>query len=158
MTTETRRTTRTPVRSTSGAPVLRVLPKVVLSAVSATAAVSLAALALSGSAALAAALVGGLLVVGVFAFGVLTLAWVVRLLPSASLLVALVTYATQLVLVLLVVTALADVEAFSAPAVRGWLAGALVAATVTWVVAHLWLASRQRIPVYDLPDPGVSDA
>lgn len=158
MTTETPRTTRTPVRSASGAPVLRVLPKVVASAVAATAVVVVAGLVVTGTDAALAAAAGGLLVVGVFAFGVLTLAWVVRLLPSASLLVALVTYATQLALVLLVVTALGDTEPFAAPAVRAWLAGALVAATVTWVVAHLWFASRQRIPVYDLPDPGVSDA
>lgn len=158
MTTETPRTTRTPVRSASGAPVLRVLPKVVASAVAATAVVVVAGLVVTGADAALAAAAGGLLVVGVFAFGVLTLAWVVRLLPSASLLVALVTYATQLALVLLVVTALGDTEPFAAPAVRAWLAGALVAATVTWVVAHLWFASRQRIPVYDLPDPGVSDA
>lgn len=158
MTTETPRTTRTPVRSASGAPVLRVLPKVAASAVAATAVVVVAGLVVTGADAALAAAAGGLLVVGVFAFGVLTLAWVVRLLPSASLLVALVTYATQLALVLLVVTALGDAEPFAAPAVRAWLAAALVAATVTWVVAHLWLASRQRIPVYDLPDPGVSDA
>jgi ATP synthase protein I len=97
-------------------------------------------------------------VVGVFSFGVLTLAWVVRLLPAASLVVALVTYAAQLALVLVVVMALAEAETFAAPSVRGWLAAALVVGTTTWVVAHLWLASRQRIPVYDLPDPEVRDA
>lgn len=158
MTTETPPPTRTPVRGASGGPVLRVLPKVVLGVVATTAVVVLAAVVVTGPDAALAAAVAGLLVIGVFSFGVLTLAWVVRLLPAASLVVALVTYAAQLALVLVVVMAIADAEAFAAPAVRGWLAGALVVATTTWVVAHLWLASRQRIPVYDLPDPEVRDA
>jgi ATP synthase protein I len=158
MTTETPPTTRTDVRGASGGAVLRVLPKVVLSTVATTTLVALAALVVTGPAAALAAAVAGLLVVGVFSFGVLTLAWVVRLLPAASLVVALVTYAAQLALVLVVVMALAEAETFAAPPVRGWLAGALMVGTTTWVVAHLWLASRQRIPVYDLPDPEVRDA
>ena len=158
MTTETRTTTRTAVRTPSGAPVLRVLPKVVLWTSAASALVAVAALVVTGADAGLAAVLGGLLVVAVFSFGVVTLAWVVRMLPTASLVVALVTYATQLALVLLVVLAIADAEIFAEAPVRGWLAAALVAATTTWGVAHLWLASHQRIPVYDLPDPGVSDA
>jgi ATP synthase protein I len=158
MTTETPPTTRTHVRGASGGPVLRVLPKVVLGTAATTTLVALAALVVTGPEAALAAALAGLLVVGVFSFGVLTLAWVVRLLPAASLVVALVTYAAQLALVLVVVMALAEAETFAAPSVRGWLAAALVVGTTTWVVAHLWLASRQRIPVYDLPDPEVRDA
>jgi ATP synthase protein I len=135
-----------------------VVGRVLVIVVTATALTAGLAVILTGPDGALAAAVGGLVALAVLAFGVLALAAVVRILPAASLVVALVTYAAQLAGLLVVFGALSESPAFAEPAVRGWLAGGLVVGTVSWVTAHLVLAVRQRIPVYDLPDPGVSDA
>ena len=87
----------------------------------------------------------------VFALGVAAVGFVARLLPGASLLVALMTYALQLLVLALVVAAIDGADLSAETLARGWFAAAVIAVTLTWVVGQLVAATRQRIPVYDTP-------
>jgi ATP synthase protein I len=98
--------------------------------------------------------VGAGLVALVVSFGTLSLHVVASAMPTASLLVALVTYATQLAIVLLVFLAITRGGAFSSDVARGWLAASMVAATLVWTTAHLVLTARERTPYFDLPTGG----
>ncbi|TIC84078.1 hypothetical protein [Nocardioides sp. GY 10127] len=99
------------------------------------------------------AVVGGLVGVGVLALGAGAVAAVSRVLPAASLIVALLTYSLQLVLLVAVLSALGDTALAADPGARRWLAGTLVAVVLTWSLAHLVAATRQRIPTFDLSGP-----
>lgn len=99
------------------------------------------------------ALVGAGLVTAVLGFGCGTLALVARVMPSATLLVALVTYFFQAVLMVLIAIRLSGTELFEDGPARGWLALGLVAGTLAWMTAQLLLTVRARIPIYDLPEP-----
>ena len=84
-----------------------------------------------------------------FTLGVAVVGFVARLLPSASLLVALMTYVLQLLVLALVVAAIDGADLGAETLSRGWFAAAVIAVTLTWVVGQLVAATRQRIPVYD---------
>jgi hypothetical protein len=117
-------------------------------AVSVVLLVVVAALA-SGRPGVVGVAVGGVLTLVVFTLGVAAVGFVARLLPGASLLVALLTYVLQLLVLALVVAAIdrADVDAEALS--RGWFAAAVIVVTLTWVVGQLVAATRQRIPLYD---------
>jgi ATP synthase protein I len=115
-----------------------------------------AAAVVHGGVAAAAAAVGAGLVILVVSFGTLSLHVVASAMPTASLLVALVTYVTQLAIVLLVFLAITRGEAFAGDQARGWLAAAMVLATLVWTAAHLVLTARERAPYFDLPPGGES--
>ncbi len=93
--------------------------------------------------------VGGVLTLTVFALGVSAVGFVARLLPGASLLVALLTYALQLLVLALVVAAIERADVTGATLSRGWFAAAVIVVALTWVVGLLVAATRQRIPLYD---------
>ena len=118
--------------------------------------VVIAAAVVHGSQAAAAAGLGGGLVALVVSFGTLSLHVVASAMPKASLLVALVTYLTQLAAVMLVFVAITRGDLFSATEARGWLAASMVVATVVWATAHVVLTARQRVPYFDLPTGGES--
>jgi len=116
--------------------------------------VALAGLAIDGTPALLAGGGGVLLALVVMALGAFTVDLVARVMPAASLLVALLTYVLQLVLM---TVALLGVERAGALDDRGhglWLAGGVVAVVVVWGVAQLVLTTRRRIPVFDVALPG----
>ena len=150
MTTESRAISR----SSSLVPGVRVIVRA--AALTALAGVVLvgAAAVVHGADAAAAAAVGAGLVVFVVSFGTLSLHVVASAMPTASLLVALVTYATSLAIVLLVFLAITRGDVFSGDQERGWLAAAMVLATVVWTAAHLVLTARERAPYFDLPPGG----
>jgi ATP synthase protein I len=110
----------------------------------------LVALLVSGGAAAGAVAGGAVLAVAVFLFGALTVSLVATVLPSASLMVALLTYVLQLLLMTVVLAALASSTSMLDGDRGRWLAGGVVAAALTWSLAQLVLAIRRRIPVYDL--------
>jgi len=114
------------------------------------------AAAVHGGEAAAAAAVGAGLVLLVVSFGTLSLHVVASAMPAMSLLVALVTYVTQLAIVLLVFLAITRGDVFSSDQARGWLAASMVLATVVWTAAHLVLTARERAPYFDLPPGGES--
>lgn len=152
MTTETRAITR---RSSLVPGVRVVVRAAALTALVGVLLVGLAA-AVHGAEAAAAAAVGAGLVVLVVSFGTLSLHVVASAMPAASLLVALVTYTTQLAIVLLVFLAITRGDVFADDRARGWLAAGMVVATVVWTAAHLVLTARERAPYFDLPPGGES--
>jgi ATP synthase protein I len=98
-----------------------------------------------------AALVGSLVAAAVLLLGTFTVNVVAGLVPSASLLVALLTYVLQVVLMAVAFARLSNSALAEDPTSRGWLAGAVIAATAAWLVTQIWVATRARIPAYDLP-------
>jgi ATP synthase protein I len=150
MTTESTATTR----RSSLAPGVRVVARAAGLTVLAGALLAGVAAVVHGAEPAAAAAVGAGLVALVVSFGTFSLHVVASAMPTASLLVALVTYATQLAIVLLVFLAITRGGAFSGDVARGWLAGSMVVATLVWTTAHLVLTARERTPYFDLPTGG----
>lgn len=111
------------------------------------------ALAAGSTAALAAA-VGSVAVTVVFAFGNLTVGVVARLMPSLSLVFALMTYALQLAAVTAVFAGLARSGALDESLDRTWLAAGVIAATLAWTLAQVVVNMRARVLLYDLPSQG----
>lgn len=129
----------------------------VVSAVVAVVATVSGAVFSGGEGALGAA-VGAGIVIAVFSLGCGSLALVARALPSATLLVALVTYVAQVVAMLVVFVKLADLDVFADGPGRAWLAIGLIAATVSWLTAQMIFTMRARVPYFDLPiDPRPSE-
>jgi ATP synthase protein I len=106
---------------------------------------------LEGRPAAYGSLVGTAVVVGVFGIGSLVVDRVAGALPSAALLVALMTYTLQVVLLAALFLVLSDSGLLDASLDRQWLAGTIIAGTFVWLGAHLVLAVRARIPAYELP-------
>lgn len=115
--------------------------------------VLLAAL-VSGSTAALSVAAGVGLVVAVIGFGVFTLNTVASIMPSATVLVALVTYALQLVVMAAVLLTLVRNGILEDTLDRRWLGGGVAVAALAWMVAQIIAAMRARIPVYDLPEAG----
>lgn len=140
MTTESHRDTRTGLSPLLGA--------VAAGAVAVLALVVAASLT-DGRPAVVGAASGGLLTLVVFAFGVAVVGVVARLVPAASLMVALLTYALQLLVVALCITAINRAGVGPETLDRGWFAAGVIAVTLLWMAGHLVAATRQRIPVYE---------
>lgn len=98
--------------------------------------------------------VGGLAALLVLAAGTAVVHAVAGLAPAASLLVALLTYTLQLVVLALVVTALGRSGLAGDTVSREGFAVGVVAATLVWLTAQVWRATRLRLPAYDLPAVG----
>jgi ATP synthase protein I len=113
--------------------------------------VALVGLVVSGPGAMLAGLAGAVATVLVLAFGALVVDAVARIMPSASLMLALLTYVCQ---ILVLTVALVAVAGHGDDTVTRWAAGGLIAVTLTWTLAHVMLATRRRIAVYDVPLPG----
>lgn len=150
MTTETRATPR----PRSLVPGVRVVVRAAGLTLAAGLVLVLVAALAGGAEAAGAAAVGAGLVVLVVSFGTLSLHVVASAMPAASLVVALVTYATQLAIVMVVFLAITRGDLFPSDQARGWLAGSMVLATLVWTASHLVLAARQRVPYFDLPTGG----
>ena len=116
---------------------------------------AVATLAGGGGAGLAA-LVGAGVTLGVLAFGAFAVDLVATVMPGASLLFALLTYALQLLLMLVVLAAIDRSEVFSATVAARSLGVAAIGVALAWTAAQLRLATRRRIPVYDLPVPSTT--
>jgi ATP synthase protein I len=98
------------------------------------------------------AAIGALIVLGVFGFGSFVVNTVAALMPTAALLVALLTYTLQVVAMGLVFVALSRSGLLGDTLDREWLAGTVIAGTLVWVVCQIVLTMRARIAIYDLPE------
>ncbi|CAN5585932.1 hypothetical protein BH11ACT8_BH11ACT8_08290 [soil metagenome] len=105
----------------------------------------------AGGPGLAAALIGTAVVVLVLFNGACVVDVVSRLLPAASLMVALLTYTLQMALVALLLLPLSRSTWADQHLDDTWLAIAVIAGALAWTVTQVVLATRVRIPVYDLP-------
>lgn len=148
MTTESKQDTRTGVSPLLGAAAAGLVLVGVLAIAGGLAA---------GGPGLVAAAAGGGLALVVLGSGTAVVHVVSDVMPSASLLVALLTYTLQVVLMALVALALVRVDVGGQELSRGWFAGSLIAVTALWMAVQVWLASRVRIPAYDLPSNGSSE-
>ncbi len=122
-------------------------------AAGAAAVVSIVAVAavVDGRAGAVGAVAGGGLTLAVFALGTSLVGLVARVLPSASLMVALLTYVLQLLVLALVIVALDGADLDPATFSRGWFAAGVIAVTLLWMAGQLVAATRQRIPAFDDP-------
>jgi ATP synthase protein I len=110
--------------------------------------VTTAALA-AGSAAALGAVVGFLLVLGFFGLGASVVNAVASVSPTASLLVALLTYTLEVVALGAVFVALRRSGALAETVDPGWVGGVVIAATLVWLVAQTIAEVRSRQPIYD---------
>jgi ATP synthase protein I len=117
-------------------------------------AMALAAWLFSDATAVRSVLASTVLVVVVIGFGVFVLNTVASVVPGATVLVALVTYALQLVVMAAVVLQLVRSGMMADTLDRRWFGGGVAVATLAWMVAQIVAATRARIPVYDLPEAG----
>lgn len=108
----------------------------------------------SGSAAAYGVLVGTLMVVAVLGLGSMAVNVIAGAMPSAALIVALLTYTLQVVLMGLLFVVLAESGALDAALDAEWLAGTVIVGTLLWLAVQIVLTARLRIPVYDLPEAG----
>ena len=69
---------------------------------------------------------------------------------GATLVIALLTYTLQVVAMALAFAALQRSGLLDDALDRGWLAGTVIVGTFGWLVAQIVLATRARIPVYEL--------
>jgi len=116
-----------------------------------------AAAILGGSSGAIGALVGGGLTLTVFLLGIAVVGSVARLLPTASLLVALMTYTLQLLVLAVAVVALDRSGPSADELSRGWFAAAVIAVTCLWLVGQVVTTVRLRIPAFEAstgPHPG----
>jgi ATP synthase protein I len=117
-------------------------------------AMALAAWLLADATAVRSVLASTLLVVVVIGFGVFVLNTVASVMPGATVLVALVTYALQLVVMAAVVLQLVRSGMMADTLDRRWFGGGVAVATLAWMVAQIVAATKARIPLYDLPEAG----
>ena len=76
---------------------------------------------------------------------------VAGLMPAAALLIALLTYTMQVAVMALAFFALTRSGVLDQTLDRAWLAAAVISATLSWLIAQIWLSTRARILAYDLP-------
>ena len=150
-------TTETPARWAGTAGILRG-PLVVAALVSTALGLVLAAVAATagGGAAATGALLGTLIAVLVFAFGSFAVDVVARVMPAASLMVAMTTYLFQIVVLALAFVALQRSGALDHQIDRAWLGGAIIVCALAWSFAQLRATVTARIPVYDIARDSVS--
>jgi hypothetical protein len=142
MTTESMQVTRRGASPLLGAGVAGALAAVVLAVVGGV---------VDGAPGVTGALVGGGLTLAVFALGVGLVDVAARVLPAASLMVALLTYTLQL-LVLAIAVVVLDRSGLAGDEVsRGWFAAGVIAVTVLWLLGQVVAATRQRIPAFEEP-------
>jgi hypothetical protein len=143
MTTESKQDTRTglpPLLGALGAGAAAVLVLVAVGA------------AVGGRAAVVGAATGGVLTLLVFALGIAFVGLVARVMPRASLLVALLTYVLQLLVLAICIAAIDRAGIDQGTLARGWFAAGVIAVTLLWMAGQLVAATRQRIPAWD-PSP-----
>lgn len=111
-------------------------------------ALALVAAVVDGSPAVTGAIVGGGLTLAVFLLGIAVVDAAAKALPAASLMVALLTYAVQLLVLAAVAAALEGSGLAGDELSRGWFAAGVIAVTLLWMVGQVVAAARQRIPAF----------
>ena len=105
---------------------------------------------------LAGVLVGGGAVIAVVVFGAGTLTLVGKVAPAMSLLVAMMTYALQVTLLMALFVAYQRRPVLQRELADSWLAGGIVAATVAWTAGYL--IAGFRAPHGEAPDSELAES
>lgn len=112
--------------------------------------VILVAVLFGGEHAVTAAAVGSIVTAVVMGFGAYVVHVVAGAVPGLSLLVALFTYALQLVMMVAFFAVLSRTGEFGDAVRTPWLVAGVATAVVAWTVAQVRLTSKARILLYDL--------
>ncbi|MCR1781808.1 hypothetical protein KVF89_04600 [Nocardioides carbamazepini] len=102
-----------------------------------------------GSSAAGGAAVGGVIAVGVLAFGAFAVDAVSRLMPTAALLFAMVTYTFQVVAMALVFVALNESGLLDDALDSMWVGIAIIFGVFVWMTVQIVLATTARIPAFE---------
>lgn len=137
-------------------PGTRVLVGAMLAALVVSAAATGVAAAVGGPGAVAGAAVGGFSLAVVMAFGTYVVHVASNAVPGLSLMVAIMTYALQIAMMVAFFLVLARSGALEKSVDGAWLVAGVVVASLTWSTAQIWFSTRARIPLYDLSRPGPS--
>ena len=127
----------------------RVVTRAALVAALAAAGLVLVAALVSGESAALGAAVGGVIAVGVFAFGSFAVELVSRLMPTASLLFAMLTYTFQVVAMALVFVALNESGLLDDELDSTWVGIAIILGAFVWMTVQIVLATTARIPAFE---------
>lgn len=147
-------TTETTQRSAD--PGTRVLVGAMLVALAVSVLVIAVAAVVGDSSAVAGAAVGGISLTVVMAFGTYVVHVASNAVPELSLLVAIMTYALQIAMMVAFFLMLDRSGALGESIAGGWLVAGVVGASLTWSSAQIWFSTRARIPMYDLSRSGPS--
>ncbi|WP_203335969.1 hypothetical protein [Nocardioides limicola] len=99
--------------------------------------------------------IGATMAGGIFVVGALVVYVAARVMPSLALVVALLTYVSQVLLAALIFVQLEGSGVLDDGTVhRAWLAALLVLCTLVWVTVQITSATRSRVPIFDLPEAG----
>ena len=98
--------------------------------------------------------VGALVVAGFFVLGTVSASLAAAYAPALSMVVALTTYALQVVLLAVIFLQLTGTEALRETVDVHWAAGAVIGGTLLWTATLVVAALRSRQPLYDLPETG----
>lgn len=131
-------------------PGMRVLGGATLAGFVVSALATLVAALVGEPGAVAGAAVGGFSLTVVMAFGTFVVHVAANAVPSLSLLVAIMTYALQIALMVAFFLLLARSGELERSIDGPWLVAGVVVASLTWSAVQIWLSSRARIPLYDL--------
>lgn len=145
MTTESRPATSRERRSSGDAVLAAAAGVVVLTTVVATV---VGAYAVGADAARGAA-AGGAVAVLVLSFGTFSLNVVSRVMPAASLALAMLTYLFQMALTLVILLGISRSGALETSLDRRWLGLTLIIGVIAWMVGHVVAAQRARIPAFE---------
>lgn len=107
-----------------------------------------------GAAGARGAAAGAIATLLTFGWGIYVVGVVSKVLPSASLLVALLTYALQLMLMGVFALAMMRVSDDGAFLAHGWIAAGVVGLALVWIAAQVVWTVRLRTLAYDLPARG----
>lgn len=118
---------------------------------------SAVAAAVAGGAGLLGALVGGVIVVVFFAATPAVLGPVAKATPALSLLFAMIFFLTKVVALLALFVVLRRSSGDSGAIDAESVSVTVIVTTLAWLVLRVVDASRERLPVYDLPERGGED-
>ncbi len=104
-----------------------------------------------GAAGARGAAAGALATLLTFGWGIYVVSVVAKVLPSASMMVALLTYALQLMLMAVFAVAMMRASDGGDFLAHGWIAAGVVTIAVVWIAAQVVWTVRLRTLAYDLP-------
>lgn len=127
-------------------------------ALAATVVCAIVAALVVGTAGFVGAVIGGLVVVVFFGTTPTVLGPVAKASPALSLLFAMIFFLTKVMALVALFVVLRRSAGESGVIDPESVSATVIAATLVWLVVRVVDATRERIPVFDLPDEGAAEA